>query len=220
MVIYIGYDSTQHEAYAVCKASIERYNKSHTIRPLILNELKSEIGYKRPFQNESTEFAFTRFLVPYLSMYQGYALFCDSDFLWKCDPKELLDFTHETHDVWCVQHPTFLCPSTKMNNKVNMPYPRKYWSSLMLFNNNRCNTLNLDYVNYAPAGDLHEMKWAKSIGSLPAEYNAMVNYYQFPHPKAVHFTDGGPWHDIHDNLGYSNEWKKIYEKLLKESVLS
>ena len=107
-----------------------------------------------------------------------------------------------------------------MNNKVNLSYPRKYWSSLMLFNNNRCNTLNLDYVNHAPAGALHEMHWAKSIGSLPAEYNAMVNYYQFPHPKAVHFTDGGPWHDIHDNLGYSNEWKKIYEKLLKESVLS
>ena len=216
MVIYIGYDSTQHEAYAVCKASIERYNTSHTIRPLVLDQLKKERLYWRPYQNESTEFAFSRFLVPYLSMYQGYALFCDSDFLWKCDPAELLDFTHDTYDVWCVQHPTFLSPSIKMNNKVNLSYPRKYWSSLMLFNNNRCNKLNLEYVNHAPAGALHEMEWAESIGDIPAEYNAMVNYYDFKSAKAVHFTDGGPWHNIHDNILYSNEWKQIYKKLQKE----
>ena len=220
MVIYIGYDSTQHEAYAVCKASIERFNKSHTIRPLVLSELKAEGIYKRPFQNESTEFAFTRFLVPHLSMYQGYALFCDSDFLWKCDPQELLEYTHDSKSVYCVQHPTFLCPSIKMNNKVNLSYPRKYWSSLMLFDNGRCSKLTQEYVNHAPAGALHEMEWADSIGSLPAEYNAMVNYYQFPSARAVHFTDGGPWLDIHDNMLYSTEWLKHYKNLHNKKISS
>jgi hypothetical protein len=102
-----------------------------------------------------------------------------------------------------------------MNNKVNLSYPRKYWSSLMLFDNGRCSKLTQEYVNHAPAGALHEMEWADSIGSLPAEYNAMVNYYQFPSARAVHFTDGGPWLDIHDNMLYSTEWLKHYKNLQK-----
>jgi hypothetical protein len=220
MIIYIGYDSTQDEAYHVCKASIERYAKNHTIKPLVLSELKDEGLYWRPFQNESTEFAFSRFLVPYLSMYHGNALFCDSDFMWKCDPQEIVQYTNTEHSVYCVQHPAFLSPKVKMNDKQNMSYNRKYWSSLMYFDNTRCKRLTKQSVNEAPAGYLHEMEWADSIGSLPAEFNAMVNYYDFKFPKAVHFTDGGPWMDINDNLGYSIEWKKIYENLLKENQLS
>ena len=217
MVIYIGYDSEQPEAYEVCRESIRRYNRSHTIKPLILDELKMQGIYKRPFQNESTEFAFTRFLVPYLSMYSGFSLFCDSDFMWKCDPAELFNYTNCGKSVYCVQHPAFLSPTTKMNDKPNLSYPKKYWSSLMLFDNGRCRTLTSEYVNQAPAGALHEMHWAESIGSLPAEYNAMINYYEFPKPKAVHFTDGGPWHNINDNLLYSKEWKKLYATLQKEN---
>jgi len=217
MIIYIGYDSEQHDAFEVCKASIERYTKRHTIIPLVQSELKREGIYRRPFQNESTEFAFTRFLVPYLSMYQGCALFCDSDFMWRCDPQELIDYVGTDHPVYCVKHPPFLVPSTKMNVKINMAYPKKYWSSLMWFNNIDCKKLTLEYVNHAPAGALHEFDWATSVGDIPAEFNAMINYYDFRNPKAVHFTDGGPWHDIHDNLLYSNEWKKLYTKLLKEN---
>ena len=212
MVIYIGYDSSQPEAYAVCEASIRKYNGSHTIKPLIRDKLEV---YNRPFQNESTEFAFTRFLVPYLSDYHGHALFCDADFMWKCDPQEIVYHANETHDVYCVQHPDFLVPSSKMNEKVNSSYPKKNWSSLMWFDNSRCKTLTPTYVNQAPAGALHEMKWATSIGSLPAEFNAMVNYYQFKEPKAVHFTDGGPWHGINDNEEYSQEWNKLYATLQK-----
>lgn len=211
MVIFIGYDSQQPEAYEVCKESILRYNRSHVIKPLIQKDLRWSGTYSRQFQNESTEFAFTRFLVPYLSDYSGFSLFCDSDFMWKCDPAELFNYTNCGKSVYCVQHPAFLCPTTKMNDKPNLSYPKKYWSSLMLFDNGRCRKLTRAYVNQAPAGALHEMDWAETIGSLPAEYNAMVNYYQFPHPKAVHFTDGGPWHDIHDNQGYSTEWKILYE---------
>ena len=212
MVIYIGYDSSQPEAYAVCEASIRKYNGSHTIKPLIKNKIEE---YYRPYQNESTEFAFTRFLVPFLSNYHGNALFCDSDFMWKCDPQEITYHINEPHDVYCVQHPDFLVPCKKMNKKVNSSYPKKNWSSLMYFDNTRCRRLTPTYVNQAPAGALHEMKWATSIGSLPAEFNAMVNYYQFKEPKAVHFTDGGPWHGINDNLEYSQEWNKLYESLQK-----
>ena len=85
----------------------------------------------------------------------------------------------------------------------------------MYFNNDKCFTLTSELVNSWSAKDLHEFAWASEIGDLPAEYNAMVNYYQFPSARAVHFTDGGPWLDIHDNMLYSTEWLKHYKNLQK-----
>ena len=219
MRIFIGYDSEYPESFEVCAESIRRYNSNHEIIPLIKNKLEKEGVYTRKYQGESTEFAFTRFLVPFLSEYKGYSLFCDGDFLWRCDPQEIEDFAKQSNQspsVWVVKHPPFLTtPHEKMKGKANMPYPKKYWSSLMYFNNDKCFTLTSDLVNSWSGKDLHEFAWASEIGDLPAEYNAMVNYYQFPSAKAVHFTDGGPWLDIHDNMLYSTEWLKIYKDLQK-----
>ena len=66
-----------------------------------------------------------------------------------------------------------------MKGKANMSYPKKYWSSLMYFNNDKCFSLTSDLVNSWSGKDLHEFAWASEIGDLPAEYNAMVNYYKF-----------------------------------------
>ena len=139
--------------------------------------------------------------------------------MWRCDPQEIEDFAKQSNQfpsVWVVKHPPFLTtPHEKMKGKANMPYPKKYWSSLMYFNNDKCFTLTSDLVNLWSGKDLHEFAWASEIGDLPAEYNAMVNYYKFPIAKAVHFTDGGPWLDIHDDMLYSTEWLKIYKDLQK-----
>ena len=76
------------------------------------------------------------------------------------------------------------------------------------------------YVNHAPAGELHGFRWTQSVGGLPATYNNMIGYYDIPNPKAVHFTDGGPWQGIENHVLYSYEWKKIYDNLLKAKILS
>ena len=223
MKIFIGYESEYPEAFEVCAESIRSFSTKHEIIPLIKSKLEDEGMYSRKYQGESTEFAFTRFLVPKLSDWTGHSLFCDGDFMWRCDPQEIEDYVKartllfmESPTVWVVKHPQFLTtPSEKMNGKANMSYPKKYWSSLMYFNNAQCLQLSSRSVNYWTGKQLHEMEWADEIGELPAEYNAMVNYYNFPSPKAIHFTDGGPWEDIHDNILYSNEWKKHYNNLLK-----
>ena len=90
-----------------------------------------------------------------------------------------MDYFSDEHTVHVVKHPNFLVQSKKMKGKKNHSYPRKYWSSLMLFNNPKCTELTYDYINQAPAGALHELRWADSIGGIPAQYNAMVNYYKF-----------------------------------------
>ena len=219
MKIFVGFETEYPEAFEVCAESIRQYNPNHEIIPLIKSELEEQGLYTRPYQGESTEFAFTRFLIPALCEWKGYALFCDGDFMWRCDPQEIEDFAKQSSkspSVWVVKHPPFLTtPHEKMRGKANMSYPKKYWSSLMYFNNDKCFTLTSDLVNSWSAKDLHEFAWASEIGDLPAEYNAMVNYYQFPAARAVHFTDGGPWLDIHDNMLYSTEWLKHYKNLQK-----
>ena len=219
MKIFVGFETEYPEAFEVCAESIRRHNPNHEIIPLIKSELEEQGLYNRPYQGESTEFAFTRFLIPALCEWKGYALFCDGDFMWRCDPQEIEDLVKQSSkspSVWVVKHPPFLTtPHEKMRGKANMVYPKKYWSSLMYFNNEKCFTLTSELVNSWSAKDLHEFAWASEIGDLPAEYNAMVNYYQFPSARAVHFTDGGPWLDIHDNMLYSTEWLKHYKNLQK-----
>ena len=219
MKIFIGYENEYPESFEVCAESIRRFNPNHEIIPLIKSELEEKGLYTREYQGESTDFAFTRFLVPFLSDYKGYTLFCDGDFMWRCDPQEIEDYAKQSNyspSVWVVKHPPFLTtPYKKMKGKANMSYPKKYWSSLMYFNNDKCFSLTSDLVNSWSGKDLHEFAWASEIGDLPAEYNAMVNYYKFPNAKAVHFTDGGPWLDIHDDMLYSTEWLKIYKNLQK-----
>ena len=213
MQIFIGYEENHPEMYDVCKASIERFSSLHTIRPLRKTALQDIGAYARPFQGEATDFAFTRFLIPFLADYSGYALYCDGDYIWRCDPAELEQYQSEEHDVHVVKHPELITKQNiKMDGKVNRPYPYKYWSSLMYIN---CDEMEIDpdYVNKAPAGDLHGFKWTdKPIGSLPATYNNMVGYYDIHNPKAVHFTDLGPWMKGKENVPKADECRAVLDE--------
>ena len=212
MNIFIGYEEAHPEMYEVCKASIERFSTAHNIQPLRKASLVSSGVYTREYQGEATDFAFTRFLVPFLSHYRGWSLFCDGDFLWRSDPAELEQYRDDIHDVFVVKHPELITKKgIKMDGKVNRPYPYKYWSSLMYIN---CEEMVIDddEVNQAPAGDLHGFKRAENVGNLPATYNNMVGYYDIHQPKAVHFTDGGPWLKGYEDVPYANEWRNVLEE--------
>ena len=103
-----------------------------------------------------------------------------------------------------------------MHDKVNRPYEKKYWSSLMYINCAKAKNLTVESISHADASDLHGFKWLKSdneIGDLPVTYNTLVGYYNITDPKAVHFTDGGPWLISYENVPYADEWKKIYDNL-------
>ncbi len=212
MKIFIGYEEKYPVSYEVCKASITRFTDEHDIQPLDKKKLQESKDYWRPFQGESTDFAFTRFLVPYLCDYKDYALFCDGDFMWRCNPAEILEYSSPSVSV--VKHPELITrESIKMDGKVNRPYPFKYWSSLMLFNNENCKKLDPWQVSKAPAGWLHGFSWTDSVGNIPATFNNMINYYTIFNPKAVHFTDGGPWLEGYEEQPYADEWRAILANL-------
>lgn len=212
--IFIGYDERESIAYHVLAHSIIRQSSVPVaIVPLVKKTL---IEYDRPkLETESTDFSFTRFLVPYLSGYQGVSLFMDCDMLVRCDIGELYtaayvgsrNFCPEPA-VWCVQHDYTPKDAPKMDGVPQTRYPRKNWSSVMLFNNARCMGLGISQVNSAPAAWLHEMHWADKIGQLPDTFNWLVDEY--PHndqAKILHYTLGGPWFQSRRYCDHAADWQ-------------
>lgn len=213
--IFVGYDSNQKLAYDVCVKSLSKYDNVN-IFPLKQNELRQKFIYNRPVDElASTEFSLTRFLVPYLSNYQGWSLFCDSDFLFLENVEELFNYRDDNKSVLVVKHNYVPKSKIKMTNKLQYNYPRKNWSSLMLFNNSKCINLTTDVVNTSEPSYLHQFKWLNDddIGEIDKEWNYLVGYYNDRKPKALHFTDGGPWHEGYENCQYNELWINEYNQL-------
>ena len=214
MTIYVGYDSREHDAFRVCARSIKDLSTGTPIqlRSTNIPEYKRDWG-----EPQSTDFTFTRFWVPYLSGFKDYSIFCDCDFLFLENPQHLFRYTEPHHAVSVVKHPPYI-PHTqlKMDNIDQHRSHRKNWASLMVFNNahpsNRI--LTPDYLNdHRPGLDFHHFTWLKDeeIGSIPLEWNCLDGYYHLENPKAIHYTDGGPWFKGYEYTRYSSIWNDHYE---------
>jgi hypothetical protein len=175
--------------------------------------------YTRPRgPTESTEFSLTRFLVPALSSFEGWSVFMDCDMLCRTDLAEIEREMARQPDkaVLVCQHDYVPKTERKFLGHVQTRYPRKNWSSFMVFNNARCKALSLDYVNSAPGLDLHGFKWIDdaAIGALPLEWNWLVGEYPHnPDAKIAHFTLGGPYFAEYRDCDYSDEWRAEFEAM-------
>ena len=209
--IYIGYDPKEAVAYHTLAHSIQRRSSIPvTIAPLMQSQLRSIYTRVRG-PTESTEFSLTRFLVPALSEYHGWSLFMDCDMLCRADIAELASFAERSPEkaVLLCKHDYTPGPTRKFLNQVQTVYPRKNWSSVMLFNNARCTALTPDYVNTATGLDLQRFNWLDDtlIGELPLEWNWLVGEYAHnPKARIVHFTIGGPYFDEYRGCDYAGEW--------------
>jgi len=218
MKIYIGHDSRFPQATRACRRSIEDHSKEgeHIIKYLDKKSLTKVGAYgRKDVSGESTEFSFTRFYVPMLSHYQGISLFVDNDFIFKCNPTELEQYLRNK-PVACVKHKLENIHGNKMDGIENKSYPRKCWSSLMLFDNTKLKQLSKEYLDNASPADLHQFAWVKDneIGRIPLKYNHLVGYYKkHKYIKAIHYTQGGPWFDEYKNSELSEEWWKVYNSL-------
>jgi hypothetical protein len=217
--IFIGYDEREATAYHVLSHSIlRRAGRPICITPLSLQTLAGIFRRERdPLQ--STDFAFTRFLVPYLCEYRGWGLFMDCDMLVRCDISEIFDLQDFRHAVQVVKHDHRPKERVKFLGQAQSSYECKNWSSVMLFNNVQCHRLTLDYVSSEPGLDLHQFKWLspyQKVGELPHEYNHLVGYDAYdPAAKIIHYTLGGPWFNDCINCEYSDDWIRERAELLK-----
>jgi lipopolysaccharide biosynthesis glycosyltransferase len=211
--IYIGYDVAERVAYhALSQSLIDLASIPIRITPIALSTLGALHGRPRLSQ-QSTDFSFTRFLTPFLSGYAGWSLFMDCDMLARADIAELFALADDRFAVMVAQHDYTPRDSEKFLGNLQLPYPKKNWSSVMLFNNARCRALTPDYVDTATGLDLHQFRWLagdEEIGSLPIEWNWLVGEYASnPAAKIVHFTRGGPWFIDYWNCDYADEWSAV-----------
>ena len=222
--IYVGYDSKEDIAYRVCKHSILKKSSANVkVRSLKLYELIANKLYNRSVDPlASTEFTYSRFLVPVLNNFDGWAIFCDCDFIFFEDVSKILNNIDESKAVYCVQHDYTPKEKHKMDGQKQTIYPRKNWSSFILFNCSHPSNkgLSVDLVNSETGSFLHQFKWLKDseIGSLDERWNWLEGWtskHNNKKPFAVHYTRGGPWFEEWQDVEFANEWIEERDDYLK-----
>lgn len=227
MRVYIGYDSREQAAFAVAAKTAGEYGIE--VVPLYESRLRAAGLLTRPMDRrdgiydltsnepQSTEFALSRFFVPILA-HTGWALFADCDVVFMQDPHELMALRDPAKAVQVVKHPRYELSKMKMDGQVQKDYPRKLWSSVMLFNCDHAGNkrLNLMMLNQWPRKDLHGFGWLadSEIGELPAEANWLVGMQPKPaRPMVAHFTLGTPDMPGLENCDYADIWlSKVSER--------
>jgi lipopolysaccharide biosynthesis glycosyltransferase len=213
--VFVGWDSREDIAFRVCRHSMQRRaSKPVTVTPIMQIELRERGLYRRPIDPlASTEFTYTRFFVPLLMDYSGWALFCDCDFLWLADVAELFALTDDRYAAMCVHHDHRPRELWKMDDRQQTLYPRKNWSSMVLYNcgHPRNRALTAATINQASGSYLHRFQWLDDadIGAVPETWNWLEGWCERPatgHPKTVHYTRGGPWFDKWQDVDYAALW--------------
>ena len=222
LTVYIGWDSREPIAANVCRHSIlEHSSIPVNIVMLKQDELRNTGLYWRDVDKlASTEFTFTRFLVPELNNFEDTAIFMDSDMVLTTDIAELIEDVDPNKAVSCVQHDYTPPEGVKMDGQQQLAYPRKNWSSMVVWNcahpDNKKVTKDLVNNPEITGAYLHRFSWLsdKDIGLLGPQWNWLVGWYvegRDGSPSLLHYTEGGPWFSNHINCDYASVWNKYHE---------
>ena len=207
--VCIGYDPREAVVYHVCVNSIIRLSSQPVaVTPLALANLA---GYVERHRDGSNQFTYSRFLVPQLMGWQGWGLYIDGDMLLRADIAELWRLRDESKALLCVQHDYRTRLHQKYLGAKNEDYPRKNWSSVMLWNcahpaNRR---LTPEFVQQASGAQLHRFTWLDDalIGALPKEWNWLPDELGAnPQAKLLHWTLGAPCFHEFAGAEMAEEW--------------
>jgi len=195
LTLVVGFDQREAISYhTFCQSVLEKASIPVRFIPLAENTLNF---YRERHHNISNRFVFSRFLTPYLLDYQGMAVFADGDMVCQADIAELADLFDPSKAVQVVQHDYQTKASKKYLNNINVNYPRKNWSSLVIFNCGHASNrvLTPAYIEEKDGAHLHRFGWLRDdeIGALPPEWNWLATEYDDnPAAKIVHYTLGTP----------------------------
>jgi lipopolysaccharide biosynthesis glycosyltransferase len=215
--VFIGYDPREAIAYHTCVNSIIRHSsKPVRLIPLALNLLED---YDEHHTDGSNHFIYSRFLVPYLCGFSGHALYIDGDMILRDDIYKLWELRETGRDVQVVKHDYQTKMSEKYLGSKNENYPRKNWSSVILWNcgNHPNRKLTPEYIQKSTGKHLHRFEWIDDdrIGDLPKEWNWLPDEYGAnPDAKLVHYTLGTPSFYDFATTPMGDEWHR--ERILTE----
>jgi lipopolysaccharide biosynthesis glycosyltransferase len=209
--VFVGYDPREAIAYHVCANSIIRHaSQPVSIIPLALNLFRD---YTETHTDGSNQFIYSRFLVPHLMEYSGHAIFIDGDMIVRGDIAELWNLRNTAQDVQVVKHDYQTRMSEKYLGSKNENYPRKNWSSVMLWN---CNSfpnrkLTPEFIEKSTGAELHRFSWIDDnrIGALPPEWNWLPDEYGAnTDAKLLHYTLGTPCFHEFATTPQGDEWHR------------
>ena len=212
--IFVGYDPKEAVAFHVCVNSIIRHSsKPVVIHPLALNTISE---YSEEHTDGSNEFIYSRFLVPYLSSWIGKALYIDGDMVVTDDIIKLFDLAEPYKAVHVVKHDYKTKAEKKYLGQKNEDYPRKNWSSVILWDCNHFANRGLtpEYVMQAKGSHLHRFGWLEDdqIGDLPAEWNWLPDEYgRNGEAKLLHYTLGLPGFREYETSPMAEMWHAEYD---------
>jgi lipopolysaccharide biosynthesis glycosyltransferase len=218
--IFIGYDPREAIAFHTCVNSIIRHaSQPVSIMPLALNNFQD---YTETHTDGSNQFIYSRFLVPHLMDYTGQAIFIDGDMIVRGDIAELWNLRDLGKDVMVVKHDYKTKMTTKYLGSKNEDYPRKNWSSVMIFNCNNFPTKKLTpaYIQKSTGAHLHRFEWTTDdrVGELPPEWNWLPDEYgENPDAKLLHYTLGTPCFHEFATTPMADEWHR--ERMFTEFCL-
>mgnify|MGYP001589188271 CR=1 FL=1 len=212
--IFVGYDPRESIAYhTFCQSVL-----SHASEPVAFAPLAQKLVSVQGQRDGTNDFIYSRFLVPYLCDFSGWAIFADGDMLALDDIAKLWAMRDESKVVMVCKHDYQTKYSEKYLGTKNESYPRKNWSSVVLWN--CAHPLNLrltpTYIDAHPGSHLHRFAWIpdQDIGGIPFEWNWLVSEYQYnPFAKLVHYTIGGPYFTEYAECDYSKEWFNEFGKV-------
>jgi hypothetical protein len=215
IVIVVGFDQREAVAYhTFCQSILEKASIPVSFIPLAENTLA---GYKEVHTDGSNTFIYSRFLTPYLCDYSGWAIFADGDMVCREDINLLWSLRDETKAVQVVKHDYLTKSHEKYLGNKNENYPRKNWSSLVLWNcaheSNRL--LTPKFITEKPGSFLHRFSWLSDnlIGDLPLEWNWLaIEYPENKSAKLIHYTLGTPCFIDYKDESMSDIWNECYQR--------
>ncbi len=216
--VVVGFDQKEAIAFHTFTQSvIEKSSLPVTFTPLAVNTLKD---YKEEHTDGSNAFIYSRFLTPYLNDFKGWAIFADGDMICQADIKELWDLRDESKALLVVKHNYKTKASQKYLGNINENYPRKNWSSVVLWNCSHPShkILTPDFIAKQTGKYLHRFSWLSDndIGELPMEWNWLAIEYPINmKAKLIHFTLGTPCFMNYRNTEMANYWLEANKRSLQ-----
>jgi len=215
--VVVGFDQREAVAYhTFCQSVLERSTLPVQFLPLAENTLSF---YKETHTDGSNRFIYSRFLTPFLMDYQGWALFADGDMICRADIAELWRLRDPSKAVQVVQHDYQTKAQRKYLGNKNENYPRKNWSSVILWNcaHPAHQRLTPEFVMGQTGAFLHRFSWLKDedIGALAPEWNWLaLEYPENPRAHLIHYTLGTPCFKDYADTDMAPLWHEVQQRVL------
>ena len=212
--VFVGFDQLEAIAYHVfCQSVLEKSTSLINFTPLAHQNL----NFFKNHDDGSNKFIYSRFLTPFLNEYSGWAIFADGDMVCNHDITELWNLKDPSKAVQVVKHEYKTKKTVKYLGNKNEDYPRKNWSSLVLWNceHPANKILTPEFIQDKPGSFLHRFSWLddSQIGELPIEWNWLsIEYPSNPAAKIIHFTLGTPCFKEYSTTSQADIWQQAYKK--------